>query len=117
MRALIAGGGRGVGVGIGAGIARALAGGGSDVVVGARTRDQIEAVADEIGGRWVEVEVAGPGSVEYAVAAADSPALANEAPPIVWSSDYWTLETRMRTPNPALIGIRPTDGQPPKRAS
>jgi NAD(P)-dependent dehydrogenase (short-subunit alcohol dehydrogenase family) len=47
MRALITGGR----AGIGAGIARALAGDGSDVVVGARTRDQIEAVADEIVGR------------------------------------------------------------------
>ena len=66
MRALVTGGGRG----IGAGIARALAGDGWDVVVGARTREQIEAVAEEIGGRWVEVDVADRGSVEQAVAEA-----------------------------------------------
>ncbi len=42
MRAFVTGGGRG----IGAGIARALAGDGWDVVVGARSRDQVEAVAE-----------------------------------------------------------------------
>lgn len=53
MRALVTGGGRG----IGAGIARALAGDGWEVVVGARGREQVEAVAEEIGGRWVQVDV------------------------------------------------------------
>lgn len=66
MRALVTGGGRG----IGAGIARALAGDGWDVVVAARSRDQVEAVADEIGGEWVEMDVADGGSVERAVAQA-----------------------------------------------
>jgi len=66
MRAFVTGGGRG----IGAGIARALAGDGWDVVVGARSREQVEAVADEIGGRWVQVDVADSGSVEHAVAEA-----------------------------------------------
>jgi NAD(P)-dependent dehydrogenase (short-subunit alcohol dehydrogenase family) len=66
MRALVTGGGRGVG----AGIARALAGDGWDVVVGARSREQVEAVAGEIGGEWVELDVADRGSVERAVAAA-----------------------------------------------
>ena len=56
------GGGRG----IGAGIARALAGDGWDVIVGARTRAQVETVADEIGGGWVEMDVADPRSVEGA---------------------------------------------------
>ncbi len=64
MRALVTGGGRG----IGAGIARALADDGWEVVVGARSRDQVEAVADEIGGRWVQVDVADRGSVQRAVA-------------------------------------------------
>lgn len=64
MRALVTGGGRG----IGAGIARALAGDGWDVVVGARTRDQVEAVAREIGGRSVQIDVADRDSVERAVA-------------------------------------------------
>jgi NAD(P)-dependent dehydrogenase (short-subunit alcohol dehydrogenase family) len=66
MRALVTGGGRG----IGAGIARALADDGWDVVVGARSRAQVEAVAAEIGGDWVQVDVADRGSVERAVAAA-----------------------------------------------
>jgi NAD(P)-dependent dehydrogenase (short-subunit alcohol dehydrogenase family) len=60
MRALVTGGGRG----IGAGIARALASDGWDVVVGARSREQVAAVADEIGGKWVEMDVADRGSVE-----------------------------------------------------
>jgi NAD(P)-dependent dehydrogenase (short-subunit alcohol dehydrogenase family) len=64
MRAFVTGAGRG----IGAGIARALAGDGWGVVVGARSRDQVEAVADEIGGQWVQVDVADPSSVERAVA-------------------------------------------------
>jgi NAD(P)-dependent dehydrogenase (short-subunit alcohol dehydrogenase family) len=63
MRAFVTGGGRG----IGAGIARALAGDGWDVVVGARSREQVEAVADEIDGAWVEVDVGDRGSVERAI--------------------------------------------------
>jgi NAD(P)-dependent dehydrogenase (short-subunit alcohol dehydrogenase family) len=66
VRAFVTGGGRG----IGAGIARALAADGWDVVVGARTREQVEAVADEIGGKSVEVDVADRESVERAVAEA-----------------------------------------------
>jgi len=66
MRAFVTGGGRG----IGAGIARALAGDGWEVVVGARSRDQVEAVADEIGGAWVQIDVADRASVERAVAEA-----------------------------------------------
>ena len=64
--AFVTGGGRG----IGAGIARALAGDGWDVVVGARTRDQVNAVADEIGGRAVELDVRSKESIDRAVAAA-----------------------------------------------
>ncbi|HUO72921.1 MAG TPA: SDR family NAD(P)-dependent oxidoreductase [Solirubrobacteraceae bacterium] len=66
MRALVTGGGRG----IGAGIARALARDGWDVVVGARSREQVAAVAEEIGGQWVQVNVTDRGSVERAVFAA-----------------------------------------------
>jgi NAD(P)-dependent dehydrogenase (short-subunit alcohol dehydrogenase family) len=66
MRAFVTGGGRG----IGAGIARALASDGWDVVVGARSRAQVEAVAGEISGEWVEVDVADRGSVERSVAEA-----------------------------------------------
>jgi 3-oxoacyl-[acyl-carrier protein] reductase len=66
VRAFVTGGGRG----IGAGIARALAVDGWEVVVGARSREQVEAVADEIGGELVQVDVADRGSVDRAVAAA-----------------------------------------------
>ena len=113
-RALITGGR----VGIGAGMARALAGDGWDVVVGARTREQIEAVADEIGGRWVQVDVADPESVEYAVAPAGELTRSRE------SSHRRSLVIRLLDlgdadgdSHPTLVGIRPTDGQPPKRAS
>jgi 3-oxoacyl-[acyl-carrier protein] reductase len=64
--ALVTGGGRG----IGAGIARALAEDGWSVVVAARSRDQIESVAQEIGGKAVETDVADEASVERAVAEA-----------------------------------------------
>ena len=66
MRAFVTGGGRG----IGAGIARALAGDGWHVVVSARNRSQVEAVAREIGGAWVEVDVADRGSVDRLIAEA-----------------------------------------------
>ena len=66
MRAFVTGGGRG----IGAGIARALTGDDWDVVVGARSRAQVEALAGEIGGEWVQVDVADRGSVERSVAEA-----------------------------------------------
>src|SRR5438045_7296447 len=66
MKALVTGGGRG----IGAGVARSLAADGWEVVVGARSRAQVEGVADEIGGDWVQVDVANPESVDHAVAAA-----------------------------------------------
>ena len=62
--ALVTGGGRG----IGAGIARALAEDRWSVVVGARSRDQVEEVAREIGGRAVELDVSDPDSVARAVA-------------------------------------------------
>ena len=61
--ALVTGGGRG----IGANIARELAAGGWSVVVGARTRDEIDAVASEIDGRAVELDVSDSESVERAV--------------------------------------------------
>jgi 3-oxoacyl-[acyl-carrier protein] reductase len=64
--ALVTGGGRG----IGAGIARALAGDGWSVVVAARSQEQIEAVAEEIGGRAIKVDVSDREAVERAVAEA-----------------------------------------------
>lgn len=66
VRALVTGGGRG----IGAGIARVLAADGWEVVVGARSREQVDAVAQEVGGASVELDVADRGSVERAVAEA-----------------------------------------------
>jgi NAD(P)-dependent dehydrogenase (short-subunit alcohol dehydrogenase family) len=66
MRAFVTGGGRG----IGAGIARALAGDGWEVVVGARSREQVEDVAGGIGGTALQVDVADRASIERAFAAA-----------------------------------------------
>jgi NAD(P)-dependent dehydrogenase (short-subunit alcohol dehydrogenase family) len=64
--ALVTGGGRG----IGANVARALAADGWDVVVAARSRVQIEAVATEIGGRALELDVTSRDSVAQVVAEA-----------------------------------------------
>ena len=57
--ALVTGGGRG----IGAGIARELAAAGMKVAVSARTRDQVEEVADEIGGLAVVADVSSRESI------------------------------------------------------
>ncbi|MGH2934954.1 MAG: SDR family NAD(P)-dependent oxidoreductase [Gaiellaceae bacterium] len=65
-RALVTGGGRG----IGANIARELSSAGMDVTVTARTREEIDAVADEIGGRAIQMDVGSPESVERAFAEA-----------------------------------------------
>ena len=64
--ALVTGGGRG----IGANVARALAEDGWSVVVAARTRGQVDAVAAEIGGRALELDVGSPESIERAFAEA-----------------------------------------------
>jgi NAD(P)-dependent dehydrogenase (short-subunit alcohol dehydrogenase family) len=60
-RAVVTGGGRG----IGADTARVLAADGWDVVVTARSQDQIDAVAAEIGGRAVRMDVADRESVDH----------------------------------------------------
>jgi 3-oxoacyl-[acyl-carrier protein] reductase len=62
--ALVTGGGRG----IGAGIARELASAGMKVAVSSRTREEIEAVAQEIGGLAVVADVSSPGDAEALVA-------------------------------------------------
>lgn len=62
--ALVTGGGRG----IGAGIARELAAAGARVAVAARTREQVEGVAREIGGLALEVDVTDKAAVERMVA-------------------------------------------------
>lgn len=61
--ALVTGGGRG----IGANIARELAQAGMRVAVAARTREQVERVAGEIGGLALEVDVSDQGSVRRMV--------------------------------------------------
>jgi 3-oxoacyl-[acyl-carrier protein] reductase len=66
MRALVTGGGRG----IGADIARTLASDGWDVVVGARSGTQVAAIASEIDGTGVQVDVSDRASVERMVAEA-----------------------------------------------
>jgi NAD(P)-dependent dehydrogenase (short-subunit alcohol dehydrogenase family) len=64
--AFITGGGRG----IGADIARELAADGWSIVVAARSRDQVEAVAEEVDGRAVELDVTDREAVERAIAEA-----------------------------------------------
>src|SRR3978361_248467 len=64
--ALGAGGGRG----IGANVARALARDGWSVVVAARSGDEVRAVAEEIGGRAVELDVTSDEAVQRAGAEA-----------------------------------------------
>ena len=66
--ALVTGGGRG----IGEGIARELADGGMKVAVAARSKDQVERVAAEIGGLAVVVDVSSRESVEEMVARVES---------------------------------------------
>jgi NAD(P)-dependent dehydrogenase (short-subunit alcohol dehydrogenase family) len=66
--ALITGGGRG----IGANIARELAEAGMRVAVGARSLDQVEAVAAETGGLALELDVMSEGSVVDAVSRTES---------------------------------------------
>jgi NAD(P)-dependent dehydrogenase (short-subunit alcohol dehydrogenase family) len=61
-KALVTGGGRG----IGANIARSLAGDGWDVWVAARSRDQVDAVAEEIGGHALDLDVTDDASVARA---------------------------------------------------
>ncbi len=66
--ALVTGGGRGVGEGI----ARELAAAGARVAVSARTRDQVETVAREIGGLAVVADVSDRAAVEAMVAEAEA---------------------------------------------
>lgn len=89
MRALVTGGGRG----IGARIARALARDGWEVVVGARSREQVAAVAEELGGAWVQLDVADRGSVERAIAQAGEPdLLVANAGANLWQRPSWEID-------------------------
>jgi NAD(P)-dependent dehydrogenase (short-subunit alcohol dehydrogenase family) len=66
--ALVTGGGRG----IGAGIARELADAGARVAVAARTREQVEEVAREIGGLALDVDVTDRAAVDEMVATVEA---------------------------------------------
>jgi NAD(P)-dependent dehydrogenase (short-subunit alcohol dehydrogenase family) len=89
--ALVTGGGRGVG----ASIARALAEDGWSVVAAARTRAQVEAVATEIGGRALELDVSSPDDVARAVAEAGAvELLVNNAGVYGERRPTWEVEPR-----------------------
>ena len=62
-RVLVTGGSRG----IGAALARAYAAAGADVVVAARSEGDLRAIADEVGGHAVVVDLADPAAVEALV--------------------------------------------------
>ena len=88
--ALITGGGRG----IGAGIARELAAAGMRVAVSSRTREQVEAIAGEIGGLAVVADVSSPGDAEAMVAEVERglgpvDLLVNNAGVAHWGGKAW----------------------------
>jgi len=66
--ALVTGGGRGVG----ASIARELAAAGARIAIGARTRDQVDEIAREVGGLAVTVDVTDRAAVEAMVERVES---------------------------------------------
>lgn len=87
--ALVTGGGRG----IGADIARELASAGMHVAVSARSREQVDAVADEIGGSAIAGDVSKHGDVERMVAeAGDIDLLVANAGVALWGDEAWTVE-------------------------
>ena len=83
--AFVTGGGRG----IGASIARALTDDGWEVVVGARSRSEVDAVAGEIGGRAVTIDVADTGSVAAAFAEVGPLDLLVANAGVATSDDWW----------------------------
>jgi 3-oxoacyl-[acyl-carrier protein] reductase len=91
--ALVTGGGRG----IGANIARELAGAGMRVAVSARTREQVEDVAREIGGLAIAADVSDRKSVEAMVERVESELgpvdlLVANAGIAGWEETTWELE-------------------------
>lgn len=91
--ALVTGGGRGVG----ANVARKLAEAGMRVAVSARSADQVEAVAREIGGLAVTADVSRRQEVDAMVAKVESELggvdlLVANAGVAIWESNAWELE-------------------------
>jgi 3-oxoacyl-[acyl-carrier protein] reductase len=91
--ALVTGGGRG----IGRGIALELTQAGARVAVAARTREQVEATAAEIGGVAIEADVSDRADVERMVARAEEElgpldVLVNNAGIALWEESAWELE-------------------------
>ena len=91
--ALVTGGGRG----IGRGIALELAGAGARVAVSARTREQVEATAAEVGGIAIEADVSERADVERMVATAEEELgpldlLVNNAGIALWEEAAWEIE-------------------------
>jgi NAD(P)-dependent dehydrogenase (short-subunit alcohol dehydrogenase family) len=91
--ALVTGGGRG----IGRGIAHELAAGGMRVAVAARTREQVDETAREIGGLAVQVDVSDAGSVSAMVAEVEQELgpidlLVNNAGIAGWEKPSWEVE-------------------------
>jgi 3-oxoacyl-[acyl-carrier protein] reductase len=90
--ALVTGGGRG----IGRGIALELAGAGMRVAVSARTRSEVEAVAEEIGGLPIEGDVSRHEDVERMIAETESELgpidlLVTNAGIALWEKTAWEL--------------------------
>ena len=87
--ALVTGGGRG----IGANIARELTGAGMDVTVTGRTREQVEAVAEEVGGKALVGDVSKREDVERWFGEAGTPdLLVNNAGIAIWEETAWEMK-------------------------